>query len=152
MNDDDELKKYTEWDNPAVPRLRGWSPGDEDRPIPGLELTDEDWELAKKSWRQPADAASRQVGQEELHTEFTLYYGKTGARHIARDRRYNQVRHAATLISEMGAPLVLMTNDFKVFRAKGIWSLIWIYFKVKILGIKKPKGPKKRPLPKYDHV
>lgn len=145
---DDDVAFEVAFHQSANPNLRGWTDGDEERPVPVPKPANGD-PTPEDGWRQPADAAQRQVAPEDEFMEYTLYYGKTGAAHVARARRYEQVRYAALLVAERATPFVLMTNDFKVVPAKTIWGVVWRYLKMKLFGIKKPPGPKKRPLPKY---
>lgn len=146
MTEDDFLETELKKQQEVNPTLRGWSPGDEDCPLPFPE----DGLRAEDSWRQPADAHTRLVPYEQQFMEFPLFYGRVGtkpvgARHVVRDRQYRQIRFAGEMTTE-GVPLVLMTNDFKVIAAKNIWMLLWAYLKSKIS--KKPKTRKPK-LPQY---
>lgn len=97
---------------PAV--LAGWSPGDEERPVPGLgHITYEMYEEARRSWHQPAIP--------KKYVSFTEIY----------DRQDKQVSFAKKQIEER-IPLVLLTQDFRVYRANTIWGLLWIYLLTKL--------------------
>ncbi len=110
-------------------KLRGWSEGDEEFPLP-VTITEADLELAAKH-RQDFPPPIPSKGAKYL-PEFPLYYGPGTS---LRKRYKNQINHSNDLLTR-NAPLILMTNDFKVFSAKNIWSLLWLYLLVKLRFVK----------------
>lgn len=128
---DETLERLLDKQVKAYPGLRGWSEGDPLIAPKGATLdciTDEDYTKAALHFSNYA--WNRTNPKYELK-EYPLTYATMGAKHIVRDRRYRQIKYAAELTAERNAPLVLMTRDFKVFRARNIWSLLWLYLKTK---------------------
>lgn len=110
-------------------KYRGWSEGDEEFPLPFI-ITEDDLELAAKHRQNlPPSLPSKEAKRLK---EFPLYYGPFS---LTKHRRNNQYHYSSNLLNK-GAPLVLMTSDFKVFNAKNIWSLLWLYLLVRLNLVK----------------
>lgn len=112
-------------------KLRGWSEGDAEFPLP-ITITDADLELAAKHLQiRPLPLPDKRL------PEFPLYYGP-GSKEKVRRKEQNKY---AKYLSHNNAPLILMTYDFKVFSAKNIWSLLWLYLLVKLRFVKTSSSP-----------
>ncbi len=146
MKDDlEELMRQQE----TNPSLRGWSDGDEERPVP---VPEGDNGIADMYWRQPQDWKQRQITFEDQVTEFPLYYSNG-----RRDRGY-WVRRCAQLQAtsnhvEVRDLVLTVSNkrdgrtDMLVLSANNIWKLLWLFVKSKFR--REPKKKSKIKLPKY---
>lgn len=150
MSEEDE-GWHSRWKPDDV--LRGWSEGDEERPVPGPEeYSDGLLAEARKYWRQPEDAASRQVPYEDQLTEFPLYYAKGRRSRDYWARSYNQLQ-AVSDRAETSALVLTITKRKRdsvhmlVISANNIWKLLWLYVKAKFR--RQPKRKSKIKLPKY---
>lgn len=111
--------------------LHGWSEGDAEFSLP-ITITDADLELAAKHLQiQPPPLS------DKILSEFPLYYGP-GSKEKARRKEQNRY---IKYLAYNNAPLILMTSDFKVFSAKNIWSLLWLYLLVKLRFVKTLSSP-----------
>lgn len=131
MNDplDDMLEHGFNESSSINTSLRGWSEGDVEFPLP-VTITDADLDLAARHRQNlPPIIPGKETKQLK---EFPLYYGPGSKENI---RRKEQNKYAKYL-SHNNAPLILMTYDFKVFSAKNIWSLLWLYLLVKLRFVK----------------
>ncbi len=133
--------------------LRGWSEGDEDCPVPGMATwTDELCQEAKKYDPWQSKGYPKPVPVEDQVMESPLFYSVKKERNrlgfLGDQRHQAQVRFASRVLKEKNVKLVLMTNDFKVIVASSLLALLWFYLKSKLA--RKPKVPKKRPIPTYE--
>lgn len=136
---------YNDMDKASDPVLSGWSPGDVEVSLPfWFEGNDEANDLIKRQAAQSTRQGPNPTTVIEPLTEFPLY-GKPSTR----DRRYDQVKCAATLADD-GTMFVLSTPDFKVVQSKSFWKVIWFYIKARYFT-RKPKAKNKLKLPKYTY-
>lgn len=135
------------------PVLRGWGPDSAECAVP-VTLTDKDWDTARAAWGD-GPLCGKEAPAEKQYREFPLYYGKGYRTSEQRTRRYAQIASASAAV-ERSHKLVLMTADYRVYRARGIWHLLWIYLRTMFFGIrdvryKAPVPSSNPPLPKYVH-